>query len=126
MPVPNRGVRAAQLTLGRACIVQLSRARTMARRWRNKHAMRWSIQRAACGDAAAVQHVRVDLCGFHAGVAQQLLHRSDVRASFEHMSGEAMAERVARGWLVYAGATKRFAHDTLDRLLVDMMSTPRA
>lgn len=44
----------------------------------------------------------------HIPVAQQFLDRSDVIAVFQKMSGKAMPERVAAGWLHNARFEPRF------------------
>jgi hypothetical protein len=56
-----------------------------------------SVERATRSDAAAIEHVRVDLRRLHACVSHEFLHRADVRAGIEHVRGEAVAEGVARG-----------------------------
>jgi hypothetical protein len=56
-----------------------------------------SIHRRANASGAPVEHVRVDHCRAHVGVAEQLLNRPDIVAVFEEMRRERMPERVARG-----------------------------
>lgn len=56
------------------------------------------------------------------GVAQQLLHRSDVDAVLQEMSCKAMPKRVRRGWLGDSGGLKYSHEFTLEALVVEVVA----
>jgi len=58
-------------------------------------------------------------------MAHEFLHGTDVGAGFDEMRGEAVAESVAGGGLLYAGGLNRAFHPSLDRFHVDVMAAPR-
>ena len=82
------------------------------------------VERAACGDATAVQDVRVYLRGLYARVTHEFLHRANVNAGFDEMRGEAVAECVAGGGFIYSRFPHGVANLSLNGVLVDMMATP--
>jgi hypothetical protein len=59
-------------------------------------------------------------------MAEQFLHSADVRAGFEHVGGEAVAEGVAGGGLLDAGGAQCFLDPSLQRVVVHMMTPPGA
>jgi len=72
---------------------------------------------------APVEHVRVDHRRAHIGVAEQLLHRTDVVPRLEQVCSERMAQRVRRGGLGDAGVPHCLAHGALEGLIAHMMAT---
>src|SRR5262245_55607622 len=65
--------------------------------------------------------MRVDLRGAHIGVAELLLYRADVRAAFEQVRCEGMAQRVAARRLVNVCAQHGRAHRLLHAAFVHMV-----
>jgi len=68
----------------------------------------------------------VDHRGIQAAVAQQLLDRANVVASFEQVRRNRMAQRVAAAGLRDACGTQRLLKDALHQCLVQMMAAPLA
>ena len=70
----------------------------------------------------------VDHRGAHLFVAQQFLHRPDVRTAFQQVCGERMAERVGAGLLVHATLAHRLgngtAHSSLMGMVAPLHATP--
>src|SRR5690606_11139606 len=73
----------------------------------------YSAQRALHTGEALAEHVGIDLCSSHVGMAKQRLHRTNIAATAQQLGRKGMAERMAAGWLAY----RRFAHRKPNRLL---------
>jgi hypothetical protein len=52
------------------------------------------VQRTLNTYPGPVQHMRVNHCGLHVFVSEELLHRSNVGTGFQQMGGERVAEGV--------------------------------
>ena len=57
-----------------------------------------SPKRASYSRKAFAQYMSIDLGGFYALVAKQLLYRADIRALVQKLSGEAVPQGMARAW----------------------------
>ena len=83
---------------------------------------RSSVERAADGQAAALQDVGVDHGGLDVLVAEELLDRADVVVVLQQVGGEGVAEGVAGHALVEAGGTWRLTDSALQAAFVEVMA----
>lgn len=81
-----------------------------------------TIQRTADAATASVENMGVDHRGLDAGMAQELLHRPDVVAVLQQMSGEAVAERGGRCSFLVSRLANGVPHRFLDRRRVEMVT----
>ena len=84
------------------------------RRARLSPATEDGAQRTLHRAPAALDDVCIDLCGAYVGVAQLLLHRTDVRAALEQVRGERVAQRVTARRALDADLAQSPAHRPLD------------
>ena len=81
-----------------------------------------TIQGTFHAHRSCVHDMRVDHRGLDIGMAQQLLHRSDVVSRVQQVGSEAMTKCVTTGRLQNAGLANRALHCTLNRFFVLMMA----
>jgi hypothetical protein len=81
------------------------------------------VERAADADAPAIEDMRIDHCRADIPVSQQFLDRTDVRARFEEVRGESVAERMRRGRLRDAGFAHGPLEGALQRFLMQVMAS---
>jgi len=62
---------------------------------------------------ALVEDARINHCGIYVFVSEQFLDRANVAAGFQHMNGEAMAERLATARFGNSGSANCFFHGSL-------------
>ena len=65
--------------------------------------------------------MRIDHGRFNAGMAQQLLDRSDVVTVFQQVGSKSMAERMRRHRFGQFGLARRLTHRFLDHCLMKVM-----
>lgn len=80
------------------------------------------VQRAAHGQAAAVEDVGIDHCRLHVLVAEQFLDRADVVTVLQEVGGEAVAKGMAVDALGQAGLLGRPTDGLLQSALVDVVA----
>src|SRR3954452_22317389 len=100
------------MTDGYTCESKLARSA-------DSHIIKW----AAHATAAAVEHVCVNHCGLHIGVAQQLLYGANGVTALEQMSREAVTKSVAAGRLCNLGSLNRSPDSRLQAALIAMVTT---
>lgn len=80
------------------------------------------VQRTHHAFAAFIQHMGINHRGGNIRMTEQLLHRSDVVAILQQMSGEGVAQSVRRGGLGEIGIAHRLFHRALHAFFIHMMA----
>ena len=81
-----------------------------------------SIPRAADGQAASIEDMRVQHRRSHIAMPEQLLDRADVISPFEQMGRKRVAQAVARRWLCNPTCSDSRTERTLDRCRMQVIA----
>lgn len=80
------------------------------------------IKRTANATAASIEDVGVDHRSFYAAVAEQFLHRANVRTVLQQMYREAVPQCMCRDMLVNICFARRLFERTAERIRISMVA----
>src|SRR3990167_6626100 len=86
--------------VGAVLTAKLFSTNGLTRRWTRERRCSGPVQWADHSQPTTVEHVGVNLRGLHIGMTEQLLHRANVLAAFQQVSGKGVAQGVRGGQLM--------------------------